>query len=101
MTLEVREAEFDLTDSARREITNLIERSGVESAVPGIVWAKWQDEQSYRWHIGVYNREVLEVGWFVRCGDLEIYTYQIDEIRRLVGAVLDYQNGIFRVVDAT
>jgi len=68
--------------------------------VPGLIWGKWEDEPAYRWHIGLFERENLKEGWLLRSSELEIYTYQLDQLLELGDAMLEYDGLRFRFVDA-
>lgn len=99
MALIEKELDFRCTESARQEIEDLLERSDVDFAIPGILWAKWDNEPNYRWHIGVYNKQNLKDGWLLRGPGLEVYTYQLDELCNLGEVMLDFHDGRFQFVE--
>lgn len=95
--LEAKTVDFQLTKSAKDAIQHRLDACDFPSPMPGIIWGKWEDEPSHRWHIGFYEREKLIEGWIIKASGLEFYTYQDWVISQLNGKVLDYLDGKFIV----
>lgn len=79
---------LQLTENAKRYISELIDRSEITNPIVGIRWARWNDEAEDRWMLALHDRDRCS-GWLCRAPGLEFVIVNPQLIERLEGRILD------------
>ncbi|MEW8287768.1 MAG: hypothetical protein AB2697_17455 [Candidatus Thiodiazotropha endolucinida] len=97
MTLVHSKITLEITDIAVDILQKRMSDSGLQSPIPGLIWAMWSDESHYKWQIGFYEKDEIEEGFLIMVDDLSVYVYQDWLLGYLDNSILDIANNMIIV----
>ncbi|MEQ8290383.1 MAG: hypothetical protein RIB78_11745 [Gammaproteobacteria bacterium] len=102
MSLEKIAINFAVSDETRKIILEKMNLSELSSPVPGLMIAKWEDEDSFNFKIGFYEKEKIQDGWLITSSinpsELEFYTYQPEILDKLKSGVININEGQVEII---
>jgi hypothetical protein len=90
--MEVYKSTLKVTDVALGEIRHKLADSVLENPVPGLVWGKWDNEETDTWHIGFYELKNATLGKFLEASGITFYLLQYWMAEELEGKVVDIRD---------
>lgn len=86
-----RQVHLKLSERAKARIEELKANTSVKSPILSIKWAKWSDEPTEHWVIGLNDRDRVREGWIGQAPDFEFVVIQEWVLDALDGKVLDIE----------